>query len=144
MDWILIFVGMFMGVGFITMNVKNPMLVSVGMYLPLGTIFTIFSGGMIKVIVEKYNGKIKINDGQKSHVENAGILLPAGLISGEALIGLLFAGFAFWEISLFAIFAEPSFIISLIVFAFIGWLLVNIQLKNAGKPDDPAPPQISM
>ncbi|HSW55932.1 MAG TPA: oligopeptide transporter, OPT family [Ignavibacteriaceae bacterium] len=144
MDWILIFVGMLMGVGFILMNVKSPMLVSVGMYLPLGTTFAIFTGGMIKGIVEKYNEKRKFNDGQKSRVENTGILLAAGLIAGEALIGLLFAGFAFWEISLFAIFAEPSFIISLIVFAFIGWLLVNIPLKNAGKPDDPAPPQISM
>jgi putative OPT family oligopeptide transporter len=144
MDWILIFVGMLMGVGFILMNVKSPMLVSVGMYLPLGTTFAIFTGGMIKGIVEKYNEKRKFNDGQKSRVENTGILLAAGLIAGEALIGLLFAGFAFWEISLFAIFAEPSFIISLIVFAFIGWLLVNIPLKNAGKPDDPPPPQISM
>ncbi|MBE0571898.1 MAG: oligopeptide transporter, OPT family [Ignavibacteriaceae bacterium] len=144
MDWILIFVGMLMGVGFIMMNVKSPMLVSVGMYLPLGTTFAIFTGGMIKGIVEKYNEKRKLNDGQKSRVENTGILIAAGLIAGEALIGLLFAGFAFWEVSLLAIFAEPSFLISLIVFAFIGWLLVNIPLKNAGKPDDPAPPQISM
>jgi putative OPT family oligopeptide transporter len=144
MDWILIFVGMLMGVGFIMMNVKSPMLVSVGMYLPLGTTFAIFTGGMIKGIVEKYNEKRKFNDGQKSRVENTGILLAAGLIAGEALIGLLFAGFAFWEVSLLAIFAEPSFLVSLIVFAFIGWLLVNIPLKNAGKPDDPAPPQISM
>ncbi|MDZ7626622.1 MAG: oligopeptide transporter, OPT family [Ignavibacteriaceae bacterium] len=144
MDWILIFVGMLMGVGFIMMNVKSPMLVSVGMYLPLGTTFAIFTGGMIKGIVEKYNEKRKFNDGQKSRVENTGILIAAGLIAGEALIGLLFAGFAFWEVSLLAFFAEPSFLISLIVFAFIGWLLVNIPLKNAGKPDDPAPPQISM
>lgn len=144
MDWILIFVGMLMGVGFILMNVKSPMLVSVGMYLPLGTTFAIFTGGMIKGIVEKYNEKRKFNDAQKSRVENTGILLAAGLIAGEALIGLLFAGFAFWEVPLFAFFAEPTFIISLIVFAFIGWLLVNIPLKNAGKPDDPPPPQISM
>lgn len=144
MDWILIFVGMLMGIAFIMMNVKSPMLVSVGMYLPLGTTFAIFVGGMIKGVVEKYNVKRKFNDAQKSRVENTGILIAAGLIAGEALIGLLFAGFAFWEVSLFSIFAEPSFIISLIVFAFIGWLLVNIPLKNAGKPDDPAPPQISM
>jgi putative OPT family oligopeptide transporter len=144
MDWILIFVGMLMGVAFIMMNVKSPMLVSVGMYLPLGTTFAIFVGGMIKGIVEKYNEKRKFNDAQKSRVENTGILLAAGLIAGEALIGLLFAAFAFWEVPLFSIFAEPSFLISLIVFAFIGWLLVNIPLKNSGKPDDPAPPHVSM
>lgn len=144
MEWILIFVGMLMGVGFILMNVKSPMLVSVGMYLPLGTTFAIFVGGLIKGIVEKVNAKRNFNDAQKSRVENNGILLAAGLIAGEALIGLLFAGFAFFEVPLFSIFAEPSFIISLIVFAFIAWLLVQIPVKNAGKPDDPAPPQVSM
>lgn len=144
MDWILIFVGMLMGVAFIMMSVKSPMLVSVGMYLPLGTTFAIFVGGLIKGIVERINDKRKFNDAQKSRVENNGILIAAGLIAGEALIGLLFAGFAFWEVPLFSIFAEPSFIISLIVLAFIGWLLVRIPVKNAGKPDDPPPPHVSM
>jgi putative OPT family oligopeptide transporter len=144
MDWILIFVGMLMGVGFIMMNVKSPMLVSVGMYLPLGTTFAIFVGGLIKGIVEKIDERKKFNEAQKSRVENTGILIAAGLIAGEALIGLLFAAFAFWEVPLLEIFAEPSFIISLIVFGFIGWLLVSIPVKNAGKPDDPAPPHVSM
>jgi putative OPT family oligopeptide transporter len=144
MDWILIFVGMLMGVAFIMMNVKSPMLVSVGMYLPLGTTFAIFVGGLIKGIVERVDEKRKFNDAQKSRVENTGILIAAGLIAGEALIGLLFAGFAFFEIPLFAIFAEPSFIISLIVFAFIAWLLVRIPVKNAGRPDEPAPPSVHM
>ncbi len=144
MEWILIFVGMLMGIGFILMNVKSPMLVSVGMYLPLGTTFAIFVGGMIKGIVERVNAKKGFNDAQKSRVENNGILLAAGLIAGEALIGLLFAGLAFGEIKLFEFFAEPSFLISLVVFVFIGWLLVKIPVNNAGKPDDPAPPQVSM
>jgi putative OPT family oligopeptide transporter len=144
MEWILIFVGMLMGVGFIMMNVKSPMLVSVGMYLPLGTTFAIFVGGLIKGIVERINAKRNFNDAQKSRVENNGILLAAGLIAGEALIGLLFAGFAFFEVSLFSIFKEPSFLISLIVIAFIAWLLIQIPIKNAGKPDDPPPPHVSM
>lgn len=144
MEWILIFVGMLMGVGFIMMNVKSPMLVSVGMYLPLGTTFAIFIGGLIKGVVERVNAKKQFNDAQKSRVENNGILLAAGLIAGEALIGLLFAGFAFFEVKLFSFFAEPSFLISLIVFAAIAWLLIQIPVKNAGKPDDPPPPQVSM
>jgi len=144
MEWILIFVGMLMGVGFILMNVKSPMLVSVGMYLPLGTTFAIFVGGLIKGVVERVNEKKKFNDAQKSRVENTGILLAAGLIAGEALIGLLFAGFAFFEISIFKIFEEPSFYISLIVFAIIAYYLIQVPVKNAGKPEDPAPPQVSM
>ncbi|MBE0552049.1 MAG: oligopeptide transporter, OPT family [Ignavibacterium sp.] len=144
MEWILIFTGMLMGVGFILMNVKSPMLVSVGMYLPLGTTFAIFVGGMIKGIVERVNVKKGFNDAQKSRVENNGVLIAAGLIAGEALIGLLFAGLAFGEIKLFEFFAEPSFLVSLVVFAIIAWLLIQIPVKNAGKPDDPAPPQVSM
>jgi hypothetical protein len=126
------------------MNVKSPMLVSVGMYLPLGTTFAIFVGGLIKGVVERVNAKKNFNDAQKSRVENNGILLAAGLIAGEALIGLLFAAFAFFEVPLFSFFAQPTFLISLIVFAFIAWLLIKIPVNNAGKPEDPAPPQVSM
>ncbi len=144
MEWILIFTGMLMGVGFIMMNVKSPMLVSVGMYLPLGTTFAIFVGGLIKGAVEMVNAKKKFNDAQKSRVENNGILIAAGLIAGEALIGLLFAALAFFEIPIFHIFETPSFYISLLVFALIAWLLIRIPVKNAGSPDEPAPPQVSM
>lgn len=144
MEWILIFTGMLMGVGFIMMNVKSPMLVSVGMYLPLGTTFAIFVGGLIKGVVEKVNAKKQFNDAQKSRVENNGILIAAGLIAGEALIGLLFAGLAFFEIPIFHIFEAPSFYLSLLVIALIAWLLIRIPVKNAGKPEDPAPPAVSM
>ncbi|MCX6167819.1 MAG: oligopeptide transporter, OPT family [Ignavibacteriales bacterium] len=144
MEWILIFTGMLMGVGFIMMNVKSPMLVSVGMYLPLGTTFAIFVGGLIKGAVEMVNEKKKFNAAQKSRVENNGILIAAGLIAGEALIGLLFAALAFFDISIYHIFENPSFYVSLLVFAFIAWLLIRIPVKNAGRPDEPAPPQVSM
>lgn len=144
MEWILIFVGMLMGVGFILMQVKSPMLVSVGMYLPLGTTFAIFVGGLIKGIVEKIGERRKHNEAQKVRVENIGVLLAAGLIAGEALIGLVFAAFAFFEIKLFSIFDDPTFLISLGVFVLIAYLLVSIPLKKAGKPDEPAPPAASV
>lgn len=144
MAWPLIIVGMLMGFGFILMQVKSPMLVSVGMYLPLGTTFAIFVGGLIKGLVERISNNKKHNDAQKARVENTGVLLAAGLIAGEALIGLLFAGFAFGEIQLFKIFAKPSFLISLVVFIFIAWYLINIPIKNAGRPDEPAPPSAMM
>ncbi|MDZ7268685.1 MAG: oligopeptide transporter, OPT family [candidate division KSB1 bacterium] len=140
MPWPLIIVGMFMGFGFILMQVRSPMLVSVGMYLPLETTFAIFVGGLIKGIVEKVNAKKQFNEAQKARVENTGVLLASGLIAGEALIGLLFAGLAFAEVQLFAIFEKPSFLISLVVLALIGWILVQIPVKNAGRADEPAPP----
>ncbi len=140
MEWILIFTGMLMGVGFILMNVKSPMLVSVGMYLPLGTTFAIFTGGIVKGIVEKISDRKGFNTAQRARVENIGVLLSAGLIAGEALIGLLFAGLAFGEFELFHFFENPTFLISLVVFAIIGYILINIPVKNAGDPNEPAPP----
>lgn len=140
MAWPLIIVGMLMGFGFILMQVKSPMLVCVGMYLPLETTFAIFLGGLFKGVVEKMSAKRDHNAAQKARVENNGVLLAAGLIAGEALIGLMFAAFAFWEVQLFAIFEEPSFVVSLVIFAVIAWILIQIPIKNAGRPDEPAPP----
>jgi putative OPT family oligopeptide transporter len=53
MAWPLIIVGMLMGFAFILVQVRSPMLVAVGMYLPLETTFAIFCGGMIKGIIDK-------------------------------------------------------------------------------------------
>jgi len=144
MAWPLIIVGMLMGFGFILMQVRSPMLVCVGMYLPLETTFAIFIGGVIKGIVDRMNIRRQHNDAQKARVENTGVLLAAGLIAGEALVGLLFAAWAFTGESLFKIFQEPSFLTSLVVFVIIGWILVWFPIKNAGKPDEPAPPSAVM
>jgi putative OPT family oligopeptide transporter len=146
MAWPLIIVGLVMGFGFILMQVRSPMLVCVGMYLSLGTTFAIFVGGLIKGILDRVSAKRQMNDAQKARIENTGVLLAAGLIAGEALIGLLFAGLAIgevpyemWFTSLLTFLPFP-FEVSVIVFAFILWLLVQIPLKNAGRPEDPAPP----
>jgi putative OPT family oligopeptide transporter len=150
MAWPLIIVGMLMGVGFILMQVKSPMLVSVGMYLPLDTTFAIFLGGVIKGLVERANEKKQHNDAQKARVENTGVLIAAGLIAGEALVGLVFAALAFFEFRYgdwlpnLTSLLPLNFGWSLLVFAFIGWLLVRIPVKNAGKPDEPAPPMAVM
>lgn len=126
------------------MQVKSPMLVSVGMYLPLETTFAIFIGGLIKGLVEIYNGKKKFNEAQKTRVENTGVLLASGFIAGEALMGLIFAIFAVGNIFPSPIFEHPSFMVSIAVLVIIAFILVNIPLKNAGKPDDPAPPSVHM
>lgn len=144
MAWPLIIVGMLMGVALILMQVKSPMLISVGMYLPLETTFAIFLGGVIKGAVEMFNEKRKFNDAQKARVENTGVLLASGFIAGEALIGLLFAALAFLDVKLIAIFDNPSFIISLLVLAVIAIVLINVPLRTAGKADEPAPPTVPM
>lgn len=140
MAWPLIIVGILMAIGFILLKVKSPMLVCVGMYLPLETSFAIFIGGLIKGILEKMSAKRNHNEAQKARIENNGVLLASGLIAGEALVGLLFAFFAVVEWKVPVIFAQPTFALSLLVFVVVGYVLVKTPLANAGNPDDPAPP----
>jgi putative OPT family oligopeptide transporter len=144
MSWPLIIVGMLMGLAFIMMQVKSPMLVSVGMYLPLETTFAIFVGGVVKGIVDIYNKKKGHNEAQTARVENVGVLLAAGFIAGEALTGLAFAPFKIAKVELLQIFAKAPIEIGVVVLAIIAFIMVYVPLKNAGKPDEPAPPPVSM
>src|SRR3979490_643885 len=50
MPWPLVVVGIFMGIGMIMMQVRSPMLVAVGMYLPFETTFAIFLGGVFRAL----------------------------------------------------------------------------------------------
>ena len=79
-----------------------------------------------------------------SCLENVGILIAAGFIAGESLTGLAFAPFKIAEMAILKIFSNPPIEIGVIVLALIAWALIYIPLKNAGKPEDPAPPAVSM
>jgi putative OPT family oligopeptide transporter len=146
MAWPLVIVGMFMGFAFILVQVKSPMLVAVGMYLPLETTFAIFCGGMMKGIVDRLAGRKNLNPAQKTRVENVGILLASGLIAGEALTGLIRAAWKFLffqkviKIDIPEIFSNASYYIGLGVLVLIGAYLVLLPLRKAGTADEPPPP----
>jgi putative OPT family oligopeptide transporter len=140
MAWPLIIVGMLMGIALICMQVSSPMLVAVGMYLPLETTFAIFIGGIIRYCTDAYSRRKQYNNWQKARVENVGVLLASGLIAGEALMGLVFAGFAVGNVFAPAIFPNAPFLISLIVMFAIAYILIKIPNNNAGSPDEPASP----
>lgn len=123
-EWILIVMGMLMGIAFILMQVKSPMLISVGMYLPIGTSFAIFIGGLIKGIQDMILKRSKLNPEAVDKINNSGTLIASGLIAGEALIGLLFAGLYFAEVPIPEIFKQPSYLISLGVMIAVGWFMV--------------------
>lgn len=144
MAWPLIIVGMLMGIAFILMQVKSPMLVSVGMYLPMETTFAIFLGGLMKGAVDMMNQRYKYNPAQMARVENTGVLLASGLIAGEALMGLIFAGFRVGNMFPPEIWPSAPFYISLVVICAIAYALIQIPLKNSGSPDEPAPPTAVM
>jgi len=146
MAWPLVIVGGVMGIAMILIKVRSPMLFSVGMYLPLETTFAIFVGGVIRGITDMMARRRKYNDAQKTRVENAGILGAAGLIAGEALMGLVIAAFVFFQDKPFwqQNFYTPHGIIAIAVAIFLALYLIMRPLANAGKADEPPPPSAVM
>ncbi len=139
-SWPLIIAGMLMGIGFLLMQVKSPMLVCIGLYLPLQTTFAIFIGGVLKGITEWIANRKGYGENQKTSIENIGILLASGLIAGEALMGLILSGFRGFNIFLtnyFYFFKNPPILISFAFLALIVVVLIWIPLRNAGDEGKP-------
>lgn len=147
MAWPLVVVGICMGLALILLQVKSPMLFSVGMYLPLETTFAIFAGGVIRWMMDMVRDKKGFNDAQKARVENAAVLIASGLIAGEALMGLVKAGFNIADkplATLFSFFKQPPTVAGLIVLALLTILMIRWPLTKAGDPNEPAPPTAIM
>ena len=141
MAWPLVVTGMFLGITMIMVQVKSPMLFAVGMYLPFGTTFTIFLGGVVRWIADGVARRRGYNEAQLTRVENAGILAASGLIAGEALIGLVWSAMQFLPPDRIPDFHNESYLLGLLVLLGMAFLLVRMPLTNAGSPDEPAPPQ---
>ncbi len=144
MAWPLVIVGILLGLAMIMIEVKSVMLFSVGMYLPLGTTFAIFVGGLIRWVTDSLRDRRGFNDAQKARVDNAGVLTASGMIAGEALCGLVIAGFVgsgkdvtlvHWTAPVWA--AVTALVVLVVV-------MVRVPLANAGRPEDPAPPTAIM
>jgi putative OPT family oligopeptide transporter len=101
LPWVYVFIGMGIAVGLIILDLflasigssfRAPVLaVAIGIYLPLELAVPIFAGGIIHQIVKS---RVKISDGIAEEVEGPGkngLLFASGLITGEALMGILLA-----------------------------------------------------
>jgi putative OPT family oligopeptide transporter len=150
MAWPLVVVGILFGIAMIMMQVKSPMLVAVGMYLPFGTTFAIFVGGVFRSLGDWVAERRGFNSAQKARVENAGVLVASGLIAGEALLGLVWAGLQFvpsWGAPNHPpqIFSNPSYLVGgMIVLAGLAALMIFTPATAAGDPNEPAPPTAMM
>jgi putative OPT family oligopeptide transporter len=142
MVWPLIIVGIFMAIGFILVQVRSPMLVCVGMYLSFETVAAIFVGGVIRWVIDSVIARRKFNENQKTRIDNRGVLLASGLIAGEALMGLVFAALAFFEVKIPNLWPGSPFLLSVLVFVALGYMLVKLPVSNAGDPDEPAAPAV--
>jgi len=152
MAWPLVIVGVLLGLALIMIEVKSVMLFSVGMYLPLGTTFAIFVGGLIRWVTDRLRDRRSLNDAQKARVDNAGVLTASGLIAGEALCGIAVAAILAQNLGdnphaeprlyQFAIGNFPVTV--LLAFAALVAVMILVPLANAGRPEDPAPPTAIM
>ena len=147
MPWPLVLVGVLMGCAFIMMKVKSPMLVAVGMYLPFETTAAIFVGGLIRWLGDLAANRRGYNEAQKARVDNAGVLTASGLIAGEAILGLVWAGLQFAPPNVrehLQVIAHPSYAIGLLVLFGLAVVMIRSPLSSAGSPDEPAPPVAMM
>ena len=144
MPWGLILFGMFFSVGLLLIKSPSPMLVAVGMYLPLETSGAIFVGGCIKLLVERVVARRRLDAESAARVESTGTLVASGLIAGESLTGVLLAtlvlaipGYSSLTHALFGV-DELAWVggpaggwLSVAALAAIAWALIRIPLARA-------------
>ena len=89
MPWGLILFGMCFSLALILMKAPSPTLIAVGMYLPFETTGAIFLGGCLKAVADRLAKRRGIAG---TEFDNFGSLVASGLIAGESLTGVVFAG----------------------------------------------------
>ena len=116
LPWDMIAIGAVVGVIVIVLDLvlkarnapfRVPVLAAaIGIYLPLETMVPIFLGGLLNYLVTRGFGK-GLSEEEIEKRNRKGMLFAAGLITGEALIGI-FIGFAIYAKDDPAVFALPE------------------------------------
>lgn len=71
---------------------RMPVLaVAIGIYLPLELATPIFAGGLISYAIKKFHRKAKTEKKKQENSERNCLLFASGLITGEAILGILLA-----------------------------------------------------
>jgi putative OPT family oligopeptide transporter len=88
LPWGLVIIGIFVSTVLELCGVKS-LSFAVGAYLPLSTTSTIYVGGLVKALVDKFSGK-----GENESELSSGMLYSTGLVAGGSLGGIAIAIFA--------------------------------------------------
>jgi len=140
MSWGLILMGLLFGIALVMIQAPSPMLIAVGMYLPLETTSAIFVGGVMKWVADQWARRQKLSPEESAKFEERGTLLASGLIAGEAITGILLAALFLTGISsltkLLTGLETLPFVaawggwISLVAFAVIAYCLICLPLRK--------------
>ncbi len=151
MVWPFVLAGMVLAFVFILIDL--PVLpVAIGIYLPFTLSVPIFGGGIVRHLTNKYIEKKYgsadeegISDWElaikqtgvkpKEKIIRTGLLLTAGLIAGEALMGVVVAFLIIGGIDL-AIFTYPPVLPAILIWLFIAGLLAYIPLREIFAPKE--------
>lgn len=127
-------------------NFRVPVLAAaIGIYLPLELMVPIFLGGLLSHFVERKHGVHPHDETARDRIHRPGMLFSAGLITGEALMGIAIAV----PIVLSGkgdVLALPEAwhfgqYVGLVVLAFVGWLLYRsaTRIDTTAAPIEPGP-----
>ncbi|MFT4627523.1 MAG: putative OPT family oligopeptide transporter [Myxococcota bacterium] len=130
LPWALVFVGAAMA--FCVEILGLPTLAfAVGLYLPIHLAVPIMAGGLVRLAVDKLAPADEVE-----HRREVGILFGSGLIAGAALIGVLGATLAFFELGWFAAPEGPMAFANsrgLVAFLVLGGVLTFVALGRPGR-----------
>jgi putative OPT family oligopeptide transporter len=140
MAWGLVLMGCVLGIILIMIKAPAPMLVAVGMYLPLETTGAIFVGGVLKWAADRWAAHQNLSAEEKVKFEERGTLLASGFIAGEAITGILLAALFLAGVSsltkVITGLGELPFLanwggwISLVAFAIMAYCLIHLPLRK--------------
>lgn len=150
LPWNMIWVGVVVGALIITLDeilkkrgakFRAPVLAAaVGIYLPLDLTVPIFLGGLLTHIVERVSGAHARNKAAKAgeqddKVHRKGVLFSAGLITGEALMGIVIA-IPIVMAGKADVLALPAGLqfgkpVGLAIFALVGYVLYRVAVAGA-------------
>ncbi len=144
LPWTIIAIGAAVGAGIIALDewlkakassFRVPVLAAaIGIYLPLELMVPIFLGGLLAYLVEKRHGMVGSKDeSARDRLHRPGTLFAAGLITGEALMGILIA-IPIVVSGRADVIALPEALqqgkwVGLAVLAVVGWLLYRTGAK---------------
>src|SRR5947209_5634702 len=142
LPWALVLIGVFLSIALELAGIQ-ALPVAVGVYLPITTSAGMFTGGVIRWLVEQ---RVKSENRSLAEVESGpGVLFASGMIAGGAICGIAVAAIAGWgsrtgkaadwlagavplyhQLGWFA----TSAVVGLIMFAILGFLLYRTGLRR--------------
>ena len=135
MAWPLVIAGMALAGVLILISAPSPMLIAVGMYLPLASTAGIFVGGLVRWWLTRSLDQQQATGEQRTRAGNTGVLLSSGFIAGEALMAVLLA-FVVGASEALPWLALPqiadSALAGALIFIVLYYALVKVPLKAMG------------